>query len=141
MSLPLDYIGKFVIVLVAVAVGVGIIMSTQGNVEDVIPDLGENDGPESEIVDIGGSSAQKAQKVAAQVDICYEESQQRRHESFTCFIARSDTGTFSLSPGDIESQLSVDASNVNFDPEGGSYDRQTIIIRYSVAGQEVVVTE
>lgn len=138
--MPLDYIGKFVIVLIAVAVGAGIIMSTQSNVEDVLPEFGDgNDIPEDEIVDIDGN---KAQQIADHVNLCYSASREKRHESFTCFMARSKTGSFSLSPGDITPHMSVDTSNVEFRPGGdNTFNRETIIIRYSVSTESVVVEE
>lgn len=135
MSLSLEYVGKFAIILVAVAIGVGLIVSLQSDVEGVAPDLGDDD-LDSEIVDIDNDAAE----VASLVRMCYSESRDRQHESFVCFMARSEDGSFSLSSGDIEAELDDSIAEYTEFPDD-SFDRETIIIRYSVSSEAVVVEE
>lgn len=132
MALPLDYIGKFVIVLVAVAVGAGIIMSTQSGIDIPMPE--GDKGPDSEIVDVGSNDAEA---VGDLIDLCYQHSRDKRHENFVCFMARSETGSFSLSQGAIDSNVDTD----NVDYRSSSYNRETIIIRYSAGSENVVVED
>ncbi len=135
MSLSLEYIGKLFMILVALAIGVGLIMTIQGDVNDWIPDLGgEKDDLDSEFVDVGNDAAE----IASLINMCYSESRERRYESFNCFLARSEDGTFSLSAADIESELS-NTLQENTEFLDDTFDRETIVIRYDVSHEAVVV--
>lgn len=134
MSMSLDYMGRFALILIAVAVGVGLIMTLQGDIGDWVPDdVGDDERVDSEVV-----NAQTAGDIANLVTLCYQESRERPHESFVCFIARHDSGTFGFGPGDVNTHLGGEQeAATRF--EGGCCDGDSVVIRYDVADEEVVV--
>lgn len=135
MSMSLDYMGKFVLILVAVAVGVGLIMTLQGDIGDWVPNnLGGDDRVDSEVVDVSGAG-----DIASLISLCYEESRKRSHEDFVCFIARHEGGGFgSISAGEINSNLNAD-QQAQTDLSQAPYTGDSVVIRYDVANEQVVV--
>lgn len=139
MALSLDYLGKLVIVLVAVAVSIGMIIEFRGQIEGATPTPGDNkNDPGLEIVKVSGSNS--LSKVADLITLCHQRSLEKGYEDISCFVARKETGSFNLNSADIQSQLSNDV-NQSTEFKASTYERSSIIIQYKVASQQVVVKE
>jgi hypothetical protein len=137
MAMSLDYIGKLVIMLIVIGVSVGMIMEFRGQIEDTTPDPGSNnDDPGLEIVEVEESSS--LSKVSDLITLCYQRSLEQGYEDLSCFVARTDSGSFDLESSEIEEQLSEDTAEAT-EFEASTYDRDSIIIQYDVASEKVVV--
>ncbi len=136
MALSLDYVGKFVIVLVTVGVGVGVILQ-------MVPDSplgppGNDDEKYPQVVEIGDSPAE----VANLIQLCHDASLSRGQESFTCFVARRTSGdAFSgIAASSIRNQLPADvADRTQFG--AATYDSAVIEVGYSLGEDSIVVTK
>lgn len=142
MALALDYIGKFTIVLVSLAIGVGLISTTADDISlgAIMP--GGNDDPSgSNIVDVNGNEQEQIQQLADLITLCWDQVQDRQHEDFVCFVATKSSGSYGImDTSSIENKLdAVVANNTEIQPS--EIQRQTAVIRYSVSDQLIVVEE
>lgn len=135
MALSLDVIGKFVLMLVALAVAVGLIVNFAGDISPPgLPDDGAEFPQSVEIAD-------SPERVADLVTQCYDASRERRHESFTCFVAHTESGNdFSVAKTDVQDELSPTV-NASTSFSSDTYDGAVIEIGWSVDEQAVRVTE
>jgi hypothetical protein len=139
MDMSLDYMGKLVIVMVVVAVSVGIITQFRAQIDDNLGRLGDNDQTEEglEIIEVSGNSEAK---VADAITLCYERSLERSYEPFECFLIRNSSGDFSISSTDLEDRLTDEVEqSTNF--KSSNYNMQTIIVKYEVPAEKVVVEQ
>ncbi len=132
MAISLDYIGKFIIMTVVIAVAITLILTFQNDVEGNVPSVPGNDNggnPETEVITIDTSDdSQMYQKIANLVKLCNERGKQRS-TSFTCFVLVSETGDpFEFGPADLPGVY----------PDGGGFgytssdDVDTLILRYDI---------
>jgi hypothetical protein len=138
MALSMDYLGKLVIVLVAVAVSVSMIIEFRGQIEGTTPNPGDGEDPGLEIVQVEESSS--LSKVADLITLCHQRSLEQGYEDISCFVARKNSGDFDLNSTDLQAQLSEDV-NQSTEFQASNYDRSSIIIQYKVSTQKVVVKE
>jgi hypothetical protein len=135
MALSLDYIGKFVIVLVVLAVAIALIVSMKDDI------LGNNPIPEDndrEMQIIKVDPANPAERVANLITLCWDDSRENRFENRGCFVVRADGGTFSFGEGDIIGpQLDSGTWDDRTDFDSACCTGETIVIRYD-ANQEAV---
>lgn len=137
MAMSLDYMGKLVIMLIVIGVSVGMIMEFRGQVEDTTPDPGGDKGdPGLEIIQVEQSNS--LSKVADLITLCHQRSFEQGYEDLSCFIARTESGSFDLESSEIEGKLSEDAAEAA-EFKASNYDRESIIIQYDVTSEKVVV--
>lgn len=139
MAISLDYMGKLVIVMIVVAVSVGIITQFRGQIDDNLEGITQNDDQEGlEIVEVSSNNAER--RVSDLITLCYERSLERGYEDFSCFLARVESGDFNLDRADLENRVS-DEVNQSTSFKQNTYTRDSIVIRYSVTSDKVVVEE
>lgn len=133
MSLALDYMGKFIIVLVVVGVVIGILMGLQSDFGNLPFDTGNNnsDSGSNEIVE-----ASSAGDVADFIDICVSDTVDAVSD-VNCFIIRHPESAFSLDKESIESEIESDGSEIEFLDD--TFDREIITVRYDVSRNLVVI--
>lgn len=137
MAISLDYMGKLVIVMIVVAVSVGIISEFRGQIDNNLDGLNTGEDKKGlEIIEVSGADAEG--KVSDLITLCYERSLERGFEDFQCFLARKKSGDFNLNKNDLENRLD-DNVNQSTRFEANNYDRDSIVIRYSVSPDKVVV--
>jgi hypothetical protein len=139
MDMSLDYMGKLVIVMVVVAVSVGIITQFRGQIDDNLGRIGGDDQTEEglEIIEVSGNSEVN---VADAVRLCYERSLERSYESFECFVVRKSSGFNNLQQSSLESNLRDEVKqSTNF--INAPYDGETIVVKYEVPAEKVVVEQ
>jgi hypothetical protein len=129
--------GKLVIVLVSIAVAIGMITTFSDQVEDTTPTTDEEEQG-LEIVEVSGPHTKKVSKIADLITLCHERSLEEGFKNLECFVARSESGDFSITKSELESNLPSEIeSNTNF--LHTNYDRESVIITYEVNPGEVVV--
>lgn len=143
MALALDYIGKFTIMLIAITIAVGLIVSTAGDISigALIPG-GDDDQPSgSNLVEVEGNAQQQAQRLADLITLCWDQVQERRHEDFVCFVATKASGSYGITDtSSIEDRLDTTvADNTQIEPS--EIQRQTVVIQWSVADRRILVEE
>jgi len=137
MAISLDYMGKLVIVMIVVAVSIGIISEFRGQIDNNLDGLNQDEDKEGlEIVEVSGADTER--KISDLITLCYERSLERGFEDFQCFLARKDSGDFGLNKNNLENRLE-DKVNQSTKFEASKYDRESIIIRYAVRPNKVVV--
>lgn len=143
MALALDYIGKFMILLVALSIAVGLITTTAEDIDmgAILPG-GDSDQPEgSNLVDVSGNEQEQIQRLADLITLCWDQVQQRRHEDFVCFIATKKSGSYGITDTtEIEDKLEPTIAN-NTVIQPSEIQRQTAVIKYSVADRHILVEE
>lgn len=136
MSLSLDYIGKFVIMLVALAVAIALIVDLKGDVDIDWPPGG--DEPQMEILNIEGTSDEKAQKIANAIQLCQGKADTNPYEDTGCYVVRSTDQDLSLPATEIGSHLPTEIrSQTTF--QSDTYTGETVIIRYNAGEQRIIV--
>lgn len=139
MAISLDYMGKLVIVMIVVAVSVGIITQFRGQIDDNIDGLNNGEDEEGlEIIEVSDSNPEG--KISDLITLCYERSLENGFEDFSCFLARKESGDFNINKNDIQNKLDNDVNqSTRFDHN--TYGRDSIVIRFSVTPDKVVVEE
>jgi len=140
MSLALDYLGKYILVLVALAVGVGMILSLQGYLDtsELVP--GDKKDTESKIVELEGGHRNRVQKVKGLVSLCYDQVLLEETESQTCYLVRTAEGNFDMGKEEISSGLDPEVrEKTDFKKE--KYTRQVIVISYDFGQNRIEVDE
>ena len=141
MALSLDYIGKFIIVMVTVSVAITLIVNWQGDIDlDFIH--GENGDPtDMEIVEMDAEDG-GVDRIRILVEECYDRSREFSHQSFECFMAVQTGGEeFDFNEGDLEDEVRADMDDdlVNVDETGNEInDATNVLVRYEV-GEGIVV--
>jgi len=139
MAMSLDYMGKLVIIMVVIAVSIGIITQFRGQIDDNLDNLDQGeDRPGLEIIEISGPSP--VRKISDLVSICYQRSLKRGFEDFPCFLARKDSGSFALDKADLEDNLENEVNQSTVFKQD-SYTRDSLVIKYSVKTDKVIVEE
>ncbi|MEF8880767.1 MAG: hypothetical protein V5A72_02980 [Candidatus Nanohaloarchaea archaeon] len=139
MSMSLDMIGKFILITIILAVVTGLILSFETDISSSVNDIlgGDDSSTDSEVVTI--SSSTPSSKIASLVDSCYQRYLENSYEDYVCFIARSDSGSFSFDEDDVDSKLS---ENVKKKADISSVtDATTVIVRYSKTSGKIVVDQ
>ncbi|MDY6778074.1 MAG: hypothetical protein SVU32_05370 [Candidatus Nanohaloarchaea archaeon] len=144
MALSLDYIGKYVLVLVALAAAIGLIVQFSGDVRSMIPGLNptDNGGTEPEVVDVtAGSASAQAQRLGELAQLCYDRYLENPQQSFTCFIARKESGTFSSpSPSAIKNNVKGEAKQM-IAVQNTPLNEATVTIEYSLSQNKIVISD
>ncbi|MFB6174646.1 MAG: hypothetical protein ABEJ87_01575 [Candidatus Nanohalobium sp.] len=138
MSMSLDYLGKLVIVLVVVAVAIGMITTFREQVEDTKPTPGGDQGPGLEIVKISGGHSNAVSKVANLITLCHQRSLNKGFKDLSCFVARKQSGSFSITPSELKAKLETSVENATTF-RASTYDRSSIIINYDARPKKVIV--
>lgn len=137
MAMSLDYLGKFVIILVVIGVAIGMILTFRNQISDTTPDLDDED-PGLEIIKVSGSHSNSVAKVSSLIQLCHQRSLEKSYEDIKCFVARKDSGDFNIGKSELEGSLEPDIRNsTTF--EANNYDRGSIIINYKSRPQKVLV--
>jgi hypothetical protein len=133
MSLALDYMGKFIIVMVVVGVVISILLGMQSDFSQLPFDTGNNnsDTGNNEIVE-----ASNAGDVADFVDICVSDTVDAVSD-LNCFVIRHPDSSFSLDKSSIESEIESEDVEVKF--LDNTYNREIITVRYDVSRDKVVI--
>lgn len=140
MAISLDYMGKYLIMLISVAIAIGIIMGFRGQIQDALPELdNEDDNSGAQLITVEGSTSQKTGKIADLADLCYEKTYEEPG-SFTCFIVRSKKGSFSIQASELENRMSTELEE-NTVVEANPLNRDSLVIRYGVKQDKVVIEQ
>jgi hypothetical protein len=133
MSLALDYMGKFIIVMVVVGVVISILLGMQSDFSQLPFDTGNNnsDTGNNEIVE-----ASNAGDVADFVDICVSDTVDAVSD-VNCFVIRHPDSSFNLDKSSIESEIESEDVEVEF--LDNTYNREIITVRYDVSRDKVVI--
>ena len=139
MALSLDYMGKYVLMMVAILVAIGFIFTMKGQITDFLGGLGPEDDKGVENVKISrSSSTARATKISDLIAQCYKSKIGSGIKDMTCFLVVTDSGTFNLQKDQIQNLLTPSlAQNVEFANE--EYDRETIIISYDSTAGKIIV--
>ncbi len=139
-SLALDFIGKWVLILLAVAVAVGLIVTFSGSVRHAIGDLmgGHEKKPVYVRVNLKTHEDEVA-KVSELIGLCYKDKLNSNKDD-TCFIVVNENGPFSITSSDINNSLYGGLKEkVVF--KSNNYNRETIVISYAWADEKVIVDQ
>lgn len=133
MALSLDYIGKFVIVMVTISVATTLIINWQGDIDFSPPTDNGEDG--LELVEVGGSN--EGTRLRTLVVECHDRMQQNPQTSFDCFLATStQSGGFDITSSDLEDEV---GNLENVDVEDGISGSTNVRIGYDVYEGKVLV--
>lgn len=139
MAISLDYMGKYIIMMVAILVAIGLIFTMKGQIMNSLGDFwpGEDEGPEQVTISKDTDQA-RAQKIADLIQQCYEGKVGSGIEDKTCYIINKDSGSFSLGKSDIKDLLKSSLEDkVEF--KADSYDRETIMINWDSKADKILV--
>jgi len=137
MAMSLDYMGKMAIMMIVIAVSIGMIVEFRGQIEETAPDPNPNEQePGLEIVQI--NKANSLTKVSDLITLCHQRSLEQGYKDFSCFVARTNTGSFNLESTEIENKLKQETADAT-DFKASTYDRDSIIIEYNVKTEKVSV--
>ena len=143
MALSLDYIGKFIVVMVTISVATTLIISFKSDIASFFPSIPGQDSSETgaEAVRINGY----VEEAVELVNLCHQKSLERSHESFTCFIATVESGSIEFTPGNLRNKLDDYNFNSHVDDNTisqgtpTSQGTSTLIIRYSASDNEIKI--
>ena len=141
MALSLDYMGKFVIVMVTIAIGVSLIITFSNQIRDTSPELPGEEEEGTSIVRI--SSQDKAVEL---LNFCHDRSLEQGGRSFTCFlVVNSGDGNLLLNREELENSVNFDSDNlevVTTSVDGESLvlsSGESAVVRYAVEGNRIVL--
>ncbi len=131
MALSLDYIGKFLIVMVTVSVAVTLIINFRGDVEVGVP-WGNDEESGVQIVEMDSGNEETELKVL--IDNCVDQSIRNPESSFECYLVMHVDGGF-------DGSISLDADDweeVEKVPDDFE-DKTNLMIEHSLPDGGVVV--
>ena len=141
MALSLDYMGKFVIVMVTIAIGVSLIITFSNQIRDSSPGIPGEDEEGTSIVRISSQ-----EKVVELLNYCHDRSLEQGGRSFTCFLVVNERdGTLQIEKDQIEESVGFETDNlevVTNSVDGESLvlsSGESAIVRYSVDGNRIVL--
>lgn len=134
-ELSLDYIGKFVLIMIAVLIGVGIIIYISGLIKVPCPWCKE-EFPRYVKISVNDKKEQIG-KIASLIDACYT-NMKGKIDTETCYIVRNELGSFSITASELKNSLTGSLRDrVVF--ESDKYDRETLVIGYNGVEGKVYV--
>lgn len=142
MALSLDYMGKFVIVMVTIAIGVSVIMTFGNQIKDSSPDIPESDEEGTSLV-----RAESQQKLVELLNYCHEKSLEKGTRSFTCFLVIYEDDDLNTDLEDFKQTTSFDSEDLKVDEDITSTndkniiieDGDSLVVRYSVEEKSVIL--
>lgn len=132
MALSLDYIGKFLIVMVTVSVAITLIINFQGDLEMNLPWEEEDGDTDIRIVELDGGD--ELNQMTLFIDNCQERSLRNPQTSFECFLITHTDGGFPDIDDDLDEDDWDEVVNIE-DLE----DAITVKIEYNIQEGGVVV--
>ncbi|MDY6789370.1 MAG: hypothetical protein SVV03_05425 [Candidatus Nanohaloarchaea archaeon] len=142
MAMSLDYLGNWVLIVIAIMAAVGLIVAFQGDVKNALPGITPSeDKSGAELIEVEGSAEQEAEKIAEMVRLCNDRALEKGYEGFTCFLLRNKDGEFEgIGSSDIRRELGRELEN-RTEYKNPPYTGETIIIRYDLDEDSIVVEQ
>jgi len=139
-SLALDFIGKWVLILVAVVVAIGLIVTFSSKIRQGIIDIFTKDEPETSHVRVElETKAQEISKIAELIELCHS-TRLNTNDDETCYILQNTKRSFDATAQEINNSLSSGMrKNVIFSNQ--KYSRETIVLSYVWIDKKVVVAQ
>lgn len=144
MALSLDYMGKFIIVMVTIATAISVIMTFETQIRESSPTLPGQEGTGTELVKVESDS-----EVYELVNYCHQRVLDQGSKSFTCFLlVNSNDVTIEIPNDGIETKLEFDRESLKLvgndqaDQEDLLIDPgKSAVIRYSIKEGNKIILE
>lgn len=143
MALSLEMVGRWVLVVIAIMVAVGLIIGFRGEILNSIGGISPDGDEESDvdIVDVDGGRDKHAAQLADLVSLCHDRSLETGYKGFTCFLARSNQGSFQgVTAREVEEFLEGDVAEKTVF-KNAPYRRESVIVKYRLEDDKIVVEE